>query len=853
MASSDEFQHGRIVPVDLAEKMKESYIDYAMSVIVSRALPDVRDGLKPVHRRILFAMHEARMVHDRPYVKSSRPVSEVMGKFHPHGDVPVYDAMVRLAQPFSCRYPMVDGQGNFGSIDGDPPAHMRYTEARLTRIAQEMLRDIDKDTVNFIPNYDGKEDEPTVLPAHLPYLLMNGATGIAVGMATNIPPHNLGELISGSIALLDNPELTIDELMGFIPGPDFPLGGLIMGRDGIVKAYHTGRGSITMRARSRFEVMANSKTRIIVDQLPYQVNKARLIERISQLVRDKRIDGITYLNDESDRDGMRIVMELRRDVNPHVLMNQLYAHTSLQENFGVIMLALVNSEPRIMDIKTMLQHFVAHQREVLFRRMNFELQKALDRLHILEGLRIAVANIDEVIRIIRSSRDDAVAKPALMNAFNLTDRQATAVLDMTMRRLTGLEMEKLEAEYNAVTTEVARLRRILASDEEQKQLVREDLQRVSRTYGDERRTQIVSAEGDLSTIDLIAEEDVVVTLTHQGYIKRLPATTYRSQKRGGRGVAGMGTKDEDFVESLFITSTHHDLLFFTDRGRALTCKVYDVPEASRQARGMNLVNLLQLESDEKVSAVIAVKERDESTSLFFCTRKGVVKRTMLSQYRHIRAGGLNAIQLKDDDELIAVRMVQNDDTLVVATREGHVISFKATDVRTMGRTAAGVRGIRLLGEDEVIAAEVISQEADLLVISENGYGKRTSLDEYPVRARGGQGVLIMRKNERTGPIAAIRMVREGDDVMVITTNGIIIRTSVKGIRRLSRVTQGVAIMRLEEGDRVVSVAKVIGARPGSDNPDNDADSEADAEEPVLELNVDTEAAEEPEAETDLPE
>jgi len=813
MPTLEEFQHGRIVPVDLAEEMKKSYIDYAMSVIVARALPDIRDGLKPVHRRILFSMHESNMTHDRPYVKAARPVSDVMGKYHPHSNEPIYDALVRLAQDFSCRYPMVDGHGNFGSIDGDPPAAMRYTEARLARIAQEMLRDIEKETVDFAPNYDGKEQEPLVLPAHIPYLLINGSSGIAVGMATNIPPHNLSEVLDGVLALLDNPEISIDELIHHIPGPDFPTAGQIMGRDGIYNAYTTGRGSITMRARSRFERMQNGKTRIIVDQLPYQVNKARLIERIADLVRDKKIDGITDLNDESDREGMRIVIELRRDVNPTVLMNQLYSHTSLQENFGVIMLSLVNGEPKILNIKQMLEYYLQHQRDVLLRRLQFELQKALDRAHILEGLRIAVANIEAVIRIIRQARDDDNAKAELMATFGLSERQATAVLDMRLRRLTGLELQKLEEEYAQVMAEVRRLREIIGDEELQKAQVRLDLQRLKREYGDARRTEIVSKDGELNIQDLIAEEDVVVTLTHAGYIKRIPATTYRTQRRGGRGVSGMGTKEEDFVETIFITTTHHDLLFFTDHGKVFTCKVYELPEAGRQAKGTNLINLLQLGGTEKVSAVIAVKGRKEMAAesqehLFFSTRMGIVKKTSLEYFANIRAGGLIALQLREDDELIAVRLVKQGDEVVIATREGNVIRFDEEDVRPMGRSAAGVIGIRLADDDEVISMEIASDEADLLVVTANGYGKRTPLEDYRGQRRGGKGIMLMRRNERTGKIAGIRMVRQGDEVMVLTSNGIIIRWPVDTIRKLGRVSQGVMVMRLEEGDKVSSIAKV---------------------------------------------
>ncbi|MCL2498365.1 MAG: DNA gyrase subunit A [Symbiobacteriaceae bacterium] len=812
MPAGEEHQQERIVPVDLADEMKRSYIDYAMSVIIARALPDVRDGLKPVHRRILFAMDESNMTFDRPYVKSARPVSDVMGKYHPHGDVPIYDAMVRLAQDFNCRYPMVDGHGNFGSVDGDPPAHMRYTEARLAKIAQEMLRDIDKETVDFAPNYDGKEQEPLVLPAHLPYLLINGASGIAVGMATNIPPHNLGEVLQGAMALLDDPEITIAQLMEHIPGPDFPTAGQIMGREGISSAYHTGRGSVTMRARSRIERLQNGRTRIIVDQLPYQVNKARLIERIALLVRDKKIDGITDLNDESDRDGMRIVIDLRRDTNPTVLLNQLYAHTSLQMNFGVIMLALDDGVPKVMTLKEVLAFYLAHQRAVLLRRLNFELTKALDRAHILEGLRIAVANIDAVIRIIRTAADDDVAKNDLMLTFSLSERQATAVLDMRLRRLTSLELEKLEEEYRQVMDEVLRLRTILADETLQVALVRTDLERLQREYSDPRRSEIVADAGELEVEDLIAEEEMVVTLTHQGYIKRLPATTYRTQRRGGRGVAGMGTKEEDFVESLFVTSTHHDLLFFTDKGKVYTCKVYNLPEAGRQAKGTNLVNLLQISGAEKVSTVIAVKEGEYTGELFFCTRRGVVKKGTLDQFSNVRVTGMIAMKLAEEDELVGVLQTKSGDDIFIATRQGKVIRFNEHGVRVMGRNTAGVRGISLAANDEVIALDVVSQESELLVVTENGYGKRTRLDEYRGQSRGGKGILLTRVSARSGAIAGIRLVRPGDEVMVITAQGIIIRTPVDDINRFSRVTQGVNIMDLKEGDRVVALAKVVPQR-----------------------------------------
>ena len=806
--ASDELEHGKVISVDLAEEMKNSYIDYAMSVIISRALPDVRDGLKPVHRRILFAMHESSMTHDRPYVKSSRPVSEVMGKYHPHGDAAIYDTMARLAQNFNTRYPMVDGHGNFGSIDGDPPAAMRYTEARLSKIAQEMLRDIEKETVNFIPNYDSKEQEPTVLPAHLPYLLMNGVSGIAVGMATNIPPHNLGEVIDGAIALLENPDLEVNELMEYIPGPDFPTAGLIMGHKGISDAYSTGRGSITMRAKSYFESLPNGKTRIIIEELPYQVNKARLIERIADLAREKKIEGITELNDESDREGMRIVMELRRDINPSVLMNQLYARTPLQENFGVIMLALVNNEPKVLTLKQTLEYYLQHQREVLLRRLNYELRRALDRAHILEGLRIAAANIDEVIRTIRASKDDDEAKAELIAKFALSDRQALAVLDMRLRRLTNIELTKIEEEYRTIMNEVQRLRTIIASDELQIAAVREDLTRIKTDYADPRRTQIVDSTANLEVMDLIPDDEVVVTLTHRGYIKRLPATTYRSQKRGGRGIAGMGTKDDDFVENLFVTTTHHEMLFFTNSGRVYRSKVYELPEAGRQAKGTNLINLLSLTGEERVDAVITLKDFSEEQCVFFATKRGIVKKTSLSVFSRIMKSGMNAINLREDDALIGVKLVQKGDEIVLATREGKLIRFSEEQVRSMGRQAAGVKGITLVDDDEVIAMDVANDDASLLTITENGFGKQTFLKQYRATARGGKGVILIKKSPRNGQIVGIRMVNAEDEIVIITSNGIIMRTAVAGISQTNRIAQGVIIMRPGEGDKVVSLAKV---------------------------------------------
>ena len=808
----DEFIHGKIIPVDLADEMKKSYMEYSMSVIVSRALPDVRDGLKPVHRRILYAMYDSDLTHDRPYRKSARPVADVMGKYHPHGDTAIYDTLVRMAQDFSHRYPFVDGHGNFGSVDGDPAAAMRYTEARLQRISNEMLKDIEKDTVDFVPNYDNSQTEPEVLPSRFPNLLANGSSGIAVGMATNIPPHNLNEIIDATLHLLHNPQAELEELMEFVKGPDFPTAGLIMGLQGIKKAYTTGRGIVVMRARSRFERMQNGKTRIIVSEIPYQVNKSRLIEKIAGLARDRKVEGITDLRDESDRDGMRIVIELRKDANPNVVLNQLYAHTQLQDSFGIIMLALVNGEPKVLNLKDVLYHYVEHQKQVVTRRTEFELAKAKDRAHILEGLRIAAVNIDQVIRIIRSSKDDSEAKPRLMETFGFSDRQATAVLDMRLRRLTNLELERLEAEYKKVMEEIARLSGILADETVLKTVIEEEITAIRDTFGDQRRTEIVPDEGELNIEDLIAEEEVVVTLTHHGYIKRLPSTTYRSQRRGGKGVTAMGTREEDFVENLFITTTHHFLLFFTDKGKVYQSKVYEVPEASRQARGTNIINLLNISTREKITAVLAIKDFDDERSLLFATKNGIVKKTALDQFLNIRKGGIQAIRLNDGDDLIGVRFVDEESNIVLASRGGNAIRFSSTDVRNMGRVTMGVKGINLDSDDEVIAMEVANDDADLLVITSNGFGKRTPIREYRCQGRGGKGVLVMRRTEKTGPIAGVRMVREGDDVMVITINGIIIRTSVSGISQMSRTTQGVTIMRMDDGDEVVGLAKVVGTQ-----------------------------------------
>ncbi len=809
----ENYTHGKIVPVDIASEMRTSYLAYSMSVIVSRALPDVRDGLKPVHRRILYAMYEMDNTPDRPHKKSARPVADVMGKYHPHGDSAIYDTMVRLAQDFSIRYPLVDGHGNFGSVDGDPPAAMRYTEARLSKIAMEILRDIDKETVDFVPNYDNSLQEPQVLPARFPNLLANGSSGIAVGMATNIPPHNLVELIDGSIALLDNPDLTVADMMQYVKGPDFPTAGLIIGREGIKNAYLTGRGSIKVRAKARIERMANGKNRIIVSELPYQVNKARLIENIAHLVRDKKIDGITDLRDESDRDGMRIVIELRRDVNANILLNQLYAHTQMQTTFGAIMLALVNGEPKVLNLKEMLHYYVEHQKDVVTRRTRYELRKAEDRAHILEGLRIALNNIDLVIKIIRQSRNDEDAKNNLMSSLGLSDKQAQAILDMRLRRLTGLERDKIEEEYQGLLKEIARLQAILASDELLRKLIRNELEEIKQRYGDERRTEIVRDEGEMSAEDLIAEEDAVITLTHHGYIKRLPASTYKAQRRGGKGITAMGTKEEDFVENLFITTTHHNLLFFTSKGKVYKLKVHEITEASRTAKGTAIVNLLPVENDEKITAVIPVKSfENNELYMLMVTRHGVAKKTSLSEFEKIRKGGLIALSLDEDDDLIGVRLTSGDEEIILATRDGKAIRFPQTDIRAMGRTARGVKGITLEGDDQVVAMDVANDDADLLVITANGFGKRTPMGEYRSQGRGGKGILVMKRSQRNGPLVAMRVVREGDDVMMITMNGIIIRTEIAGISRLGRDTQGVTLMRLDEDDQVVAVAKVVSAK-----------------------------------------
>ncbi len=806
---TEEFSHGKILPINIHDEMKNSFMGYAMSVIVNRALPDVRDGLKPVHRRILFAMHELSMTPDKPHKKSARLVGEVLGKYHPHGDSAVYDAMVRLAQNFACRYPLVDGHGNFGSVDGDSAAAMRYTEARMAKITLEMLSDIDKETVDFMPNFDDQQEEPTVLPSRIPNLLVNGSAGIAVGMATNIPPHNLGEVVDGIVMMIDNPDVTPDELMTFIKGPDFPTGATIMGREGIIAAYRTGRGVVRMRAQSRIEQMSNGKMRILVNEIPYQVNKARLVEKIAELVRDKKIDGITDLRDESDRTGMQIVIELRRDVNPQVLLNQLYKHTQLQETFGIIMLALVDGQPKVLNLRDIIFFYLEHQKEVITRRTRFELNKAEARAHIVEGLRIALDHIEEVIKTIRASRTTEIARNALIDKFGLSEKQAQAILDMRLQRLTGLEREKLEEEYRQLMERIAHYRSVLADEKLVLKIIKEELLAIRQKFADKRKSIITDDDTKLDIEDLIAEEDMVITITHQGYIKRIPLDTYRSQKRGGRGVTAMGTKEEDFVEHLFITTTHHYILFFTNRGKVYRLKVHEIPEAGRQAKGTAIVNLLFVTGEEKITTVIPVKTFDTKQYLFTATRQGIVKKTALKDYINTRKDGLIALTLDASDELIDVKLTQGNEEMILVTQKGISIRFCEKEVRPMGRTARGVRGIRLRDDDILIGMEVIQPESQLLVVTARGFGKRTPLEEYRAQTRGGKGIMTIRPTKRNGLLAGVKVVRDGEELMIITAEGIIIRLAVQDISSMGRTTQGVTLMRMDAQDGVVAVAKVV--------------------------------------------
>ncbi len=802
------FGEGKILPVNLEQEMKNSYIDYAMSVIVSRAIPDVRDGLKPVHRRILYAMQEAGMTPGKPYKKSARIVGEVLGKYHPHGDISVYDAIVRMAQDFSMRYMLADGHGNFGSVDGDPAAAMRYTEVRMSRISELMLQDIDKDTVDFVPNYDESLKEPAVLPSKFPELLVNGTSGIAVGMATNIPPHNLGEVIDGTLMLIDNPETTVEELMGVIKGPDFPTGGLIMGKSGIKDAYTTGRGSIRMRAQVHTETMSNGKPRIVVTELPYQVNKARLIEKIADLVRDKQIEGITDLRDESDRNGMSIVIELRRDANADVVLNQLYKHTSLQETFGVIMLALVDGQPQVLNLKEVLHYYIKHQEDVITRRTRYELKKAEARAHILEGLNIALDHLDAVISTIRSSRTGEIAKAALMEGFKLSDKQAQAILDLRLQRLTGLERDKIEEEYQEILKKIDWLKSVLADEGKILAIIKEELTAVKNKYNDDRRTSITRDSSDISMEDLIPDDDVVVTLTHNNYIKRMPLATYKNQKRGGQGIVGMKTKDTDFVENILITTNHHVILFFTNRGRLYYLKAYEIAESSRQAKGTAIVNLINLDQDEKITAVIHVREFKPDRYLFMATKNGVVKRVQMSEFKSRSSIGVRAISLDESDELIGVKFTDGTKTIIMGTKHGMAITFEETQVRSMGRSARGVRGIKLDDDDEIVGMDTIKSDGKVLTVSENGLGKRTPIEEYTVHNRGGKGMINMKITERTGNVVGIKVVRPGQEVMLISTDGVIIRTDIDEISIISRNSQGVKLMSVGDSDKVASFATI---------------------------------------------
>ena len=796
-----------IVPVDIRHEMKNSYISYAMSVIVGRALPDVRDGLKPVHRRILYSMHELGITPEKGYRKCARIVGDVLGKYHPHGDSSVYDALVRLAQDFSIRYTLVDGHGNFGSVDGDGAAAMRYTEAKMSKITLQMLRDINKNTVDFIPNFDGEELEPSVLPSRFPNLLVNGSAGIAVGMATNIPPHNLKEVIDGVIMIIENEDVTISELMSSIKGPDFPTSGIILGRAGIKSAYETGRGKIIVRSKAEIEEH-NGRNRIIVSEIPYQVNKANLIENIAELVKDKKIDGISDLRDESDRDGMRIVIELKRDANANIVLNRLYKHTKMQDTFGVIMLALVDGQPQVLNLKQILCHYLDHQKEVVRRRTEFELDKAQARAHILEGLKIALDHIDEVISLIRSSKTGQEAKEGLMDKFGLSEKQSQAILDMKLQRLTGLEREKIEDEYNELMKTIDYLKSILANEEILLGIIKEELIEIRDKYGDERRTAIEKNPYSIDEEDLIAEEDVVITLTHAGYIKRLPIDTYNAQKRGGRGIQGITTKEDDFVEHIFITSSHNNLLFFTNRGKAYKLKAYEIPEASRTAKGTNLINILPLENEETIQAVVSLKTFEENSYLVMGTKKGIVKRTSLDKYSSIRKNGIIAINLREEDELIGAAITNGDSEIIFVTKQGYSIRFNEKDAREMGRTTTGVKAITLREEDIAVSMVVVKEDEELLVISEKGFGKRTDISEYTLQHRGGKGIITYKVSEKTGCVVGARIVKNEDELMLINSDGIVIRLNVAEISTTSRNTMGVTLMKTGEDVNIVAMAKI---------------------------------------------
>lgn len=799
----------RIVPVYIEEEMRNSYIDYSMSVIVARALPDVRDGLKPVHRRILYGMLELGLHPNRPYRKSARIVGDVLGKYHPHGDTAVYDSMVRMVQEFSMRYPLVDGQGNFGSVDGDAAAAMRYTEAKLTAVAEEIISDIEKETVLFVPNFDESLKEPSVMPSMFPNLLVNGASGIAVGMATNIPPHNLIEVVDALTAVIKKPDITVEALARIVKGPDFPTGGIITGSTGILDAYKTGKGRVVVRAKAAIEKNKNGKEAVIVSEIPYQVNKANLISSIADLVKEKKIEGISDIRDESDRDGMRIVMELKRDAQPQVILNQLYVHTQMQTTFGVILLALVDGRPRILTLKEMLEKFIEHRHQIILKRTKFELDKAEKRAHILEGLKIALDNIDEIVQLIKKSKTPEAAREGLMKRFRLSEIQANAILDMRLQRLTGLERKKIEEEYYQILKEIERLKALLASKEKQMALIKDELIQIKEKFGDERRTEIVGEAEEFSIEDIIAEEDMVITISHSGYIKRFPVSGYKRQNRGGKGVIGADTGDEDSVEHLFIASTHHYILFFTDEGKCYWLKVHEIPQVGKGSRGRAIVNLLSIMGGEKINALVPVKDFDEKQCLFMCTRHGLVKKTSLAAFSRPMKKGIAAISLKKGDKLIEVKLTEGGQDIVLGTRNGQAIRFHESEVRGMGRAAAGVRGIKLSDKEEVVGMVVIRRDATLLVVTENGYGKRSDISDYRITARGGKGIITLKITEKIGKMIAIMEVLDTDDLLLITAKGQVIRQQVQEIHVTGRNTQGVRVMRLTGNDKVADVARVV--------------------------------------------
>lgn len=829
---ADEIREQRIIPIDIESEMKKSFIDYAMSVIIDRALPDVRDGLKPVHRRILYTMFTSGFTPDKPYRKSVATVGEALKSFHPHGDAAVYDSLVRMAQDFSLRHPLVDGHGNFGSRDGDAAAAMRYTEARLAKISMEMLADINKDTVDFKPNFDEHEVEPVVLPSRFPNLLVNGSSGIAVGMATNIPPHNLGEVIDGICAVIDNPEVTIDELMKYIKGPDFPTAAKIIGKKGIRDAYRTGRGRLVVRSEATIEEMHGNRHRIVISEIPYMVNKARLIEKIAELVKEKKLEGISFLQDESGREEpVRIVIELKRDANPNVVLNQLYKNTQLQESFSVNMVAIVPTEdklyePRTLNLRQTIDYYIAHQEEVIRRRTKFELDKAEARAHILEGLKIALDHLDEVIKIIRNSKTEALAKEALSERFGFSEKQSQAIVDMRLGRLTGLEREKLENEYNELLEKIKYYKDVLANELLVHQIIKDELAVIKEKYADERRTKLEIDEDEIDIEDLIQEEESVITLTHFGYIKRLPADTYKSQRRGGKGIIGLSTREEDFVKNLFVTSTHHFIMFFTNKGRVYRLKAYEIPEAGRQAKGTAIVNLLQLDGDEKVTTVIPIQEYKEGQYLMMATKNGLVKKTDIMEYDNIRKGGLAAVTLRENDELIDVKLTDGTQDIILSTMNGMAIRFNETDARPIGRVSQGVKGIDLDEDDQVIGMEVCTDNTTFLVVTENGFGKRTELEEYKEQTRGGKGVLTYRITAKTGKCIGMMLVSEEDDIIIISSDGSIIRMKVNEISILGRATQGVTLMRMSEGIAVVSMARMVNEDSSEENEeDQTSDSE----------------------------